>query len=56
MTNTEDPQIQIKVLRCFTSWVSADAISLNDVTDNVIVAHAFNILQNHQVNKVLKNI
>ncbi|KAL0267137.1 UNVERIFIED_CONTAM: hypothetical protein PYX00_009490 [Menopon gallinae] len=57
LRNTDDPQIHTKVFRCFTSWVSVKAISLNDVTDNLIVIHAFNILQNnHQSYKQLHGV
>jgi hypothetical protein len=48
-SGTEDPQIHIKVLRCFTSWVAIQAISLADMTDNIVIIHAFSILHNHQV-------
>lgn len=37
-------QINVKILRCFTSWVSVGAISLNDLVDNVVINRAFEIL------------
>ncbi|PNF38379.1 Transportin-3 [Cryptotermes secundus] len=44
----ENPHIHIRILRCFTSWVSIQAITLPDVADNIVVAHAFHILSNQQ--------
>ncbi|XP_018572626.1 transportin-3 [Anoplophora glabripennis] len=37
-------QINVKILRCFTSWVSVGAIGLNDLVDNVVINRAFEIL------------
>ncbi|XP_046388483.1 transportin-3 [Ischnura elegans] len=45
---SENPTMHVKVLRCFTSWVSIQAITLSEVSNNIIVAHAFHILANHQ--------
>ncbi|GFG31613.1 hypothetical protein Cfor_03192, partial [Coptotermes formosanus] len=44
----ENPHIHIRILRCFTSWVSIQAITLPDVAENIVVAHAFHILSNQQ--------
>lgn len=50
LTNIRDNiQIQVKVQRCFTSWISIQAINLADITfDNVVVVHAFQALGNYQ--------
>jgi transportin-3 len=40
----ENVQVNVKILRCFTSWVSVGAITLGDVANNVVVARAFTIL------------
>lgn len=40
----ENVLINVKLLRCFTSWVSVGAISLMDVVDNSVMIRAFNIL------------
>nr|CAD7421596.1 unnamed protein product [Timema poppensis] len=45
----ENPQIHVRILRCFTSWVSIQAITLADVAENIVVGHAFLILTNSQV-------
>lgn len=37
-------QFNVKILRCFTSWISVGAISLNDLGDNVVINRAFEIL------------
>ncbi|CAH1174165.1 unnamed protein product [Phaedon cochleariae] len=37
-------QINVKILRCFTSWVSVGAIRLNDLAENVVINRAFEIL------------
>ena len=42
----DNPQIHIRILRCFSSWVSIQAISLSEVLENIVVAHAFQILSN----------
>lgn len=38
--------IQSKVLKCFTSWVSIHAITVPDISENMIVSLAFSILAN----------
>ncbi|KAJ8976228.1 hypothetical protein NQ317_009725, partial [Molorchus minor] len=44
-TNWQDNvQVNVKILRCFTSWVSVGAISLNDLADHVVINRAFEIL------------
>ncbi|KAK6636318.1 hypothetical protein RUM43_009977 [Polyplax serrata] len=53
LTNTDNQQIHVKVLRCFASWVTVRAISLNDVSNNMIAIHTFTILQNHQLSPLL---
>lgn len=40
----QNVQINVKILRCLTSWVSIGAIALTDVLDSVVVARAFSIL------------
>lgn len=40
----ENVQVNVKIIRCFTSWVSLGAISLQDITDNIVVQHTFSIL------------
>ncbi|KAL1139884.1 hypothetical protein AAG570_006861 [Ranatra chinensis] len=40
----DNPQIQSKVFCCFTSWVSVQAITLSEVTDNIVIITAFHIL------------
>ncbi|RZF36032.1 hypothetical protein LSTR_LSTR005848 [Laodelphax striatellus] len=40
--------IQMRVLRCFTSWVSVHGITLPEIADNIVVANAFHVLSNHQ--------
>nr|CAI5836961.1 unnamed protein product [Callosobruchus analis] len=37
-------QVNVKILRCFTSWISIGAISLNDIADHMIINRAFEIL------------
>ncbi|CAH2013492.1 unnamed protein product [Acanthoscelides obtectus] len=44
-TNWHDHiQVNVKILRCFTSWISIGAISLNDIADHMIINRAFEIL------------
>ncbi|KAK4886164.1 hypothetical protein RN001_002435 [Aquatica leii] len=40
----ENIQANIKTLRCFTSWVSVNAISVDSLNDNIVIAKAFDIL------------
>lgn len=40
--------VQVKVLRCFTSWVQIQAFTLPQVAENAVVGHAFQILRNRQ--------
>ncbi|XP_075224525.1 transportin 3 isoform X1 [Lycorma delicatula] len=49
----DNSQIQMRVLRCFTSWVSVQAISLPQLAENIVVANAFHILSNRQANAML---
>ncbi|KAI5710927.1 hypothetical protein M8J75_012534 [Diaphorina citri] len=44
----DNVSLQTKVLKCFTSWVIANAIKLPEISNDVIVS-AFQILSNHQV-------
>ncbi|XP_043274763.1 transportin-3 isoform X2 [Venturia canescens] len=43
----DNPQIHTRILRCFTSWVTVHAISLNAVPNSDVVAYAFQVLGNH---------
>ncbi|GJQ77535.1 Trn-SR [Trypoxylus dichotomus] len=40
----ENVQVNVKIIRCFTSWVSLGAIPLQDISDNIVVTHAFSVL------------
>lgn len=40
----ENVQVNVKIVRCFTSWVSVGAIPLTEVLDNIVVQRAFAIL------------
>lgn len=48
-----NPQVQVRILRCFTSWVSVQAITLPEIAENAVVANAFQILLNVQASAVL---
>ncbi|XP_031340028.1 transportin-3-like isoform X1 [Photinus pyralis] len=37
-------QGNIKIIRCFTSWVTVNAISLDSLVDNVIITRVFEVL------------
>lgn len=49
----DNPQVQVRILRCFTSWVSVQAITLPEIAENAVVANAFQILLNVQASAVL---
>lgn len=51
--NVDNTHINVKVIRCFTSWLSVQAISLDSITDNVIVAKAFHVLADHKTRGAL---
>uniref|UniRef100_A0A8D8ZEZ3 Transportin-3 n=1 Tax=Cacopsylla melanoneura TaxID=428564 RepID=A0A8D8ZEZ3_9HEMI len=40
--------LQTRVLKCYTSWLNANAISLSDITNDVVIVSAFQVLSNHQ--------
>lgn len=40
----EHVNINVKIVRCFTSWISIGAISLPEIKDNVVITKAFSIL------------
>uniref|UniRef100_A0A1B6FRA0 Transportin-3 n=1 Tax=Cuerna arida TaxID=1464854 RepID=A0A1B6FRA0_9HEMI len=44
----DNVQVQVKVLRCFTSWVQIQAFTLPEVAENAVVGYAFQILCNRQ--------
>lgn len=41
----ENVPINAKILRCFTSWISVGAINLNDLSDNLVLNRAFEVLR-----------
>lgn len=41
----ENVQVNGKILKCFTSWVSVGAINLNNLSNNVVINRAFEILR-----------
>lgn len=49
----ENPQMQHKVIKCFTSWISAHAIPICDISNNLIVGQSFNLLRNQHTNAQL---
>lgn len=53
VNNSENTHINVKVIRCFTSWLSVQAISLAKVSDNVVVAKVFHVLADHKTPGVL---
>lgn len=52
-TSGNVPQVQIKVLKCFTSWVTVHVISLPEMVDNIVVANAFHVLSNRTASPLL---
>lgn len=47
----ENVQVQVKILRCFTSWTSMGSFVLSDVVlDNAVIIRAFQILSYKQEN------
>lgn len=47
----ENIQINIKILRCFTSWISVGAIDLTNLTENIVIQRCFAILNCKQENE-----
>ncbi|GAB0086294.1 transportin-3 [Sergentomyia squamirostris] len=45
-TAGQDPATQMRVIKCFTSWLNIHAIELCDIKDNVIMGLAFGLLHN----------
>lgn len=43
-----DPAKVLKVIKCFTSWISTHAIDICDAVNNIIVLESFNLLNNHE--------
>ncbi|XP_017783001.1 PREDICTED: transportin-3 [Nicrophorus vespilloides] len=46
----DNVQITSKIIRCYASWISIEAISLDDVTDHVVVTNSLMILSYKQEN------
>ncbi|KAK9891693.1 hypothetical protein WA026_015661 [Henosepilachna vigintioctopunctata] len=40
----DNVQVNVKILRCFTSWISIGAILLQNLNENVVIVRAFQIL------------
>lgn len=54
VTSTDENSLLfVKIIRCFTSWVAVQAITLNDISDNVVVIKSFQILSNYKANSFL---
>ncbi|XP_065159262.1 transportin-3 [Atheta coriaria] len=49
-------QINVKIQRCFTSWVSLGAITLDDVVDNVVINRSLQILSYKQETEAIPPI
>lgn len=48
LTNSDrNGQVSIKIIKCLTSWIFIKAINLTDITDNIVLNHAFHILGDH---------
>uniref|UniRef100_A0A1B0GKH3 Putative nuclear transport regulator n=1 Tax=Lutzomyia longipalpis TaxID=7200 RepID=A0A1B0GKH3_LUTLO len=47
-TGGHDLSTQMRVIKCFTSWLSVHAIELCDITDNVIVGLCFRLLHSQE--------
>ncbi|XP_046738771.1 transportin-3 [Diprion similis] len=52
----DNAQIQVRILRCFTSWVAVHAISLQAVGTSDVVAYAFQVLGNHMTGSQLHEV
>lgn len=47
LMNCNDNEIlQMKILKCFTSWVNINAFKLSEIGDNMIIAYSFQLLSN----------
>lgn len=54
LTNCQDnPKMIHKVIKCFTSWISANAIPVSDISNNLIVGQSFNLLRNQETSAQL---
>lgn len=57
LANCQDnPVMQHKVIKCFTSWISAHAIPICDISNNLIVGQSFNLLGNQHTNAQLHDV
>ncbi|XP_033225637.1 transportin-3 isoform X2 [Belonocnema kinseyi] len=52
-SGSENLQIHVRVLRCFTSWITVHAISLESVPLSDVVAYAFQVLGNYEIGSQL---
>ncbi|XP_001602761.1 transportin-3 [Nasonia vitripennis] len=53
LKNIDDAQIYVRVLRCFTSWITIHAISLTTPLFNTIITLAFEVLKNNMTGSQL---
>jgi transportin-3 len=48
MNCNDNENLQMKILKCLTSWIQINAFKLTELTDNMILAYAFQLLTNLQ--------
>lgn len=44
----QDQQRMLKVIKCFTSWISIHAIDICDISNNIIIGQSFNLLNDQE--------
>lgn len=44
----DNPAKVMKIIKCFTSWISVQAIDVSDASNNVIVGESFKLLQSQE--------
>lgn len=45
----QNPALILKIIKCYTSWISVHAIDICEASNNIIVAQSFNILNNQDM-------
>ena len=56
MNCNDNEHLQIKILKCLTSWIQINAFKLTELTDNMILAYSFQLLMNPNTHAELHDV
>lgn len=54
LAGSPDRLIGVRLLRCFSSWVSLQAVTLHQLASSAMLGNVFTTLSSHQVHRRVK--